>query len=272
MKVNSLNSYESVWQLVADVFCRDCDIDDILSRVKAPDVNRFEQEVASELYSLAHSLHGIVFRDLYIPCDAAGNVTQVDCVVLLPDRILIVECKDCNGVVDCESVLADNQKPYWKQTKPDGTQCWLYSPVVQNMLHLRAVSHLTGVTYPKCFSLILFPDRVDLRHVPEITESCAVLRLGQLADLNFRPIPSKVFSSYRFASLVKSFEKCQATDFSVREQHLSNVKQATHGRPGVIVPTSCPKCGSKLQHRSGRTEFLGCSMYPLCDYTFDLEV
>lgn len=261
------------WELVSAVFCRNTPtVEPPRGWGVADSCSQFESEAASRIQAMTHAYHGLVFRDLYVPCTGAQEVTQVDCVLLLPDRLVVVECKDCIGTVDCESVLADNEKPYWKQTRPDGSVVWLYSPIAQNMLHVRALSAYTGVSYPKCFSLIIFADRTQLLHVPELNNSQAVIQLSQLDNLNFRPVPARVFSSYRYNALVKCLEACQVPRPEVVEKHHESVNKKVNRGPRPVAPSVCPKCGSLLQKRYGRTEFLGCSMYPLCDYTFGLGV
>jgi DNA topoisomerase-1 len=66
---------------------------------------------------------------------------------------------------------------------------------------------------------------------------------------------------------VASFDEKFSQDLETAGQQMPNVK-----REGVPLDETCPDCGSQLLMRFGRYgTFVGCSNYPTCKYTRDLE-
>jgi DNA topoisomerase I len=66
---------------------------------------------------------------------------------------------------------------------------------------------------------------------------------------------------------VASFDEKFSQDLELAGEQMPNVK-----REGVPLDEKCPDCGSQLLMRFGRYgTFVGCSNYPTCKYTRDLE-
>jgi DNA topoisomerase-1 len=66
---------------------------------------------------------------------------------------------------------------------------------------------------------------------------------------------------------VANFDQKFSQDLELAGEQMPNVK-----RDGVPLDESCPDCGSRLLMRFGRYgTFVGCSNYPTCKYTRDLE-
>jgi DNA topoisomerase-1 len=66
---------------------------------------------------------------------------------------------------------------------------------------------------------------------------------------------------------VANFDQKFTKDLELAGEQMPNVK-----REGVPLDESCPECGSQLLMRFGRYgTFVGCSNYPTCKYTRDLE-
>jgi DNA topoisomerase-1 len=66
---------------------------------------------------------------------------------------------------------------------------------------------------------------------------------------------------------VASFDEKFSQDLETAGEQMPNVK-----REGVPLDERCPECGSQLLMRFGRYgTFVGCSNYPTCKYTRDLE-
>jgi DNA topoisomerase-1 len=66
---------------------------------------------------------------------------------------------------------------------------------------------------------------------------------------------------------VANFDQKFTQDLETAGEQMPNVK-----RDGVPLDENCPECGSQLLMRFGRYgTFIGCSAYPTCKYTRDLE-
>ena len=68
----------------------------------------------------------------------------------------------------------------------------------------------------------------------------------------------------------KVIEKLQDKSLNRNFNHVNNIKKAL--RENHCDDKICPKCGGKLVERKGKYgEFLGCSNYPRCKYTWNLN-
>lgn len=265
--------YNDIWDLVSHVFCRGTEVERPCSfgnQADSENGREFERAAGNELCNIALRQHGSLFSNLYVSREQRNSISQIDHVLLLADRLIVVECKDYGGLVDCTSLVSRDGKPYWKQVTKSGEIHYLYSPVAQNQVHVSAVGEVTNVSARKCYSLVLFSNRSKLLHVPDITASVAVLQLASLHTLDFRPVPSRLFSSIKYNSILKKLEQCVNVDADIIHKHRSIANALSNTRPKISAPTVCPRCGSALVLRYVPSKFLGCSMYPLCDYTYSL--
>lgn len=81
----------------------------------------------------AHSLH-----DIYLPC--RNGTTQIDHVILVRDRIVVVETKNYSGIV-----FANPQDRNWTQVLAGGNiRLPFLNPIRQNALHVNAVKLVAG--------------------------------------------------------------------------------------------------------------------------------
>lgn len=139
------------------------------------------------------------------------------------------------------------------------------------MSHMSALSSYTGVSYQKCFCLVVFSNRATLEDLPSTTEFRAVVTLRELKKMQFHIVSSRAFPQPRFNSIVSMLDRCTRPSPSVVEQHMKYAHNQDTKRPAGLPPVVCPLCGAPLQLRQGTTKFLGCSMYPLCSYTCELK-
>ena len=57
-----------------------------------------------------------------------------------------------------------------------------------------------------------------------------------------------------------------------KRKHVQSIKQRIQKRAHAIRENKCPRCGNNLVKRSGKFgNFLGCTNYPKCTHTIDLQ-
>ena len=70
--------------------------------------------------------------------------------------------------------------------------------------------------------------------------------------------------------LIKEVETLQDKSLNRNFNHVNNIKKTLNEQPSDN--RICPKCGGKLVERKGKYgDFLGCSNYPRCKYTWKLN-
>lgn len=139
----------------------------------------FERKVADSLRQVVEREGGKVFSNLYIPY--GNGMTEIDHVVLLRDRLLVVECKAFHGVIYCNYDMGGNWVQFFVN-HCEGHSYPFYSPVAQNATHIRALAAVLGVPAFVCKSLVVFADTAQLRKVPKHMGCSVVCNLCELKE------------------------------------------------------------------------------------------
>jgi DNA topoisomerase-1 len=97
-----------------------------------------------------------------------------------------------------------------------------------------------------------FPDLVNTRFTAEMESSLDLIEEG----------------SASWTETLDRFYGPFQSDLQQADKNMKNIK-----RDGIFTRETCPKCNEPLLVRSGRYGlFMGCSTYPECDYTRNIEV
>lgn len=242
----------------------------------------FEQTVADYLRELTAPFGGKVFTNMIVPF-GEERTAEVDCVVLLEDGLVVVECKNYGGTIYCNF----DEKKNWVQYMGNGKSYPFYSPVAQNATHMRALCYACGLEPSRCVSLIVFSDKAVLKGIPPDTGNTVVMRYDELPTLDVSPREDQLLEPQRYQFVKAMLERFSSASPEVRYAHkkyAQAVKQKASDtykadrvckdpKPiqseGMLL---CPYCRERLIRRHSRTghEFLGCSAYPACHYTHDL--
>lgn len=221
--------------------------------VPAPSYTQFEVAVATWWAWKVSQLGGHVFSNVYIKDD--DKTTELDLVVLLPDQLIVVECKDYSGIVYC----AHDSGPRWTEITSNGKYSF-YSPVYQNLYHCRMLCKCLFLHPSQVQSLVVFADTATLYELPPETPTSKVVTFSQLKAMSLCIDSKSVFNQDAFNAIQSSLSVWSRSDHVIASVHDSQFDANS-------IEKSCPLCGHPLRVRQGRTKFLGCSMYPQCTYT-----
>jgi predicted RNA-binding Zn-ribbon protein involved in translation (DUF1610 family) len=197
------------------------------------------------------------FHDVIIP--SKHGTTQIDHILVSPFGIFIVETKNYKGWI-----YGSESQSTWTQVIYRSKHSF-QNPLRQTHRHKKVLSKYLGISESHIQPVISF-----------------------VGDVQFKTeLPSNVLSS-GVGSYIKQFRDSVFSDSEVERISglLSNVKsevriskdehiKSLHDR--FASDTVCPKCGSNLVMRTVKqgsrkgSQFLGCTSYPRCRFTKDLQ-
>ena len=197
------------------------------------------------------------FHDIIIP--SKHGTTQIDHILVSPFGIFIVETKKYKGWF-----FGSESQPTWTQVIYRSKYSF-QNPLRQTHRHKKVLSNYLSISEFHIHPVISFVGNVQFK-----TE-----------------LPSNVLKS-GVGSYIKKFREIIFSDSEIKRisDLLSNVKsevriskdehiKSLHDR--FSSDTVCPKCGSNLVVRTVKrgsrkgSEFLGCTSYPRCRFTRDLQ-
>lgn len=127
----------------------------------------------------------MILADYYLPKLTAGrkaenvatmaDLVQIDCLAIDRRGVFVFESKDYVGWI-----YAHGERVHWTQVSGYGkNKHQFYSPVKQNMAHIKALRELCGEEVP-IFSWVVFGREATLKVVENMPEDCRVVRQTEL--------------------------------------------------------------------------------------------
>ena len=198
------------------------------------------------------------FHDVIIPSN--NGTTQVDHILVSPFGLFIVETKNLKGWI-----YGSEEKPKWTQVVY-GNKYSFQNPLRQTHRHKKVLSKYLDINESHIQTVVCF-----------------------VGDSKFKTeLPSNVLSS-GLGSYIKQFNDTVLSDTEVERISglLSNVKTENKISKEEHIQslqerhssdTVCPRCGSNLVERTVKqgsragSHFLGCSSYPKCRFTKQIQI
>ena len=216
-----------------------------------------EMDVSHELKKLPSNKYSIINNVMLY--DENGKSHQIDHIVFSNFGIFVIETKNFEGLIKGNTY--DKQ---WVQILGK-TKNSFYNPVHQNYGHIKVLEEKLNIKENKFISVVCFSDKAKLN----ITGNGNVINTSDLV--------SKIMNEYTEAIieedvnvLIKEIEKSQDKSLNRNFNHVNNIKKAL--KENHYDDRICPRCGGNLVERKGKYgEFLGCSNYPRCKYTLNLN-
>lgn len=246
----------------------------------------------------------VVLHDIYIEAPS-GNGAQIDFYVIAPHVVVIIECKNLYGNIEI------NNKGDFIRTFSYGGKSYkegIYSPITQNERHLQVLKEckledagVFGKARINMFYDLNFKSLVVLANPKTIVNDkyakkeikSQVIRSDQLISKlkEIDTVASKQIAKSSINSMREYGERMlqrnreERKDYCEKFERLKAEYDAERsekpGKPNESVDQSedmvCPKCGSKLVLRVAKkgenagNQFYGCSAFPKCRYTRDIE-
>lgn len=252
------------------------------------------------LFELKNSgMDMVVLHDICI--ETQDSLTaQIDYIVITPKLNFIIECKNMIGNVEI------NAKGNFIRTyefKGKKIKEGIYSPITQNERHMaiikekrseskgRLMSMITRSNFESVYKpLVVLANPKTLvydRYAPKEVKN-KVIRADQLtATLRKMQTESKNYSWSRkdmleFAEEILQYNREEHNDY-IRKYELlmadvdKSVKDSVSAMENIpqemnMKEEVCPQCQGKLAVRNGKFgKFIGCSNYPKCKYTKNID-
>lgn len=223
---------------------------------------------------LRKGLYGYVLHNLYVP-KVDGGSSEVDVVLVCTKGIFVFESKNYAGWI-----FGDDEHKYWTVTLYAGKD-WIgfkqtekhkfYNPIWQNNSHIRNLKKVLGNTVPM-ISIVVFSDRCELKNIVNYSDT-NIMQTSYLKHYlsDVRNIYDDILTIDEVDNIYNRLLSFTDIDGEKQQRHLAYVNEQQFN------PTRCPRCGGQLVIRTAKKgsntggQFYGCSNYPKCKYTRNIE-
>ena len=196
----------------------------------------------------------VLINDVIVPGDD-GKTSQIDHVLISTKGIFVVETKNYSG-----RIYGKDSDISWTQVLAFGhTKNKVYSPVLQNVTHIKRLSSLFSNESLQMNNVVVFAQgnvaHIDSKYVytPGQLQRCLLeCRNGLLGENEVQ----------RIAGTIKAYKE---HPIETNKEHAEGIRVTQN----QIEANICPRCGGELVLRHTRfgREFYGCSNYPKCKFT-----
>ena len=210
----------------------------------------------------------------YIP-KQNGQTTEIDMIMIHRSGIYVIESKNYSGWI-----FGNERDEKWTQSLlgkgHTAKKEHFFNPVLQNKIHIRHLCRLLNGYEQKIYSIIVFSDRCELKSITLNSSQIKVLRKYELKSS---------ISEYMMKDLLSEEEIIKVYDLllpytqlseELKQEHTKNVEnsiEVREAKKGKI----CPRGGAALVLRTVKkgdragNKFFGCSEYPKCRYTENIQ-
>ena len=187
------------------------------------------------------------------------NTHQIDHIVLSKFGIFVIEMKNYYGLIT-GSEYSNKWIQYLGKNK-----YYFYNPIRQNYGHIKALEEVLGLDANIFISIICISNQARLS-----VQARNVVNIDYLNDLIKEY--KKVVVKEDFMRIKERLEKSNIRNIKIRRHHTKEIKKYISNEQKKINNMICPKCNGKLVERSGKYgKFIGCSNYPKCKYTTQIN-
>ena len=218
-----------------------------------------ENKVSRILSKLPENKYKVI-NDLLLK--TSYGITQIDHVVLSEYGIFVIETKNYSGWI----YGSDHSEEWTKNVY--GNKYLFRNPLKQNYAHVRALMEVLEITNQNLFIPILaFSNQAEIK----VQSSKKIINFGNLRSciLGYQNSILNIVDIAKYASTLSV-----TTEYTKEEKkaHVSQIKGNVWYKDLKIKQGICPKCGGRLIERKGKYgKFLGCSNYPGCRFTFNID-
>ena len=233
-----------------------------------------EKRVFNALLQLSDDYH--ILNDVVFMTDK--GTTQIDHIVVSKYGVFAIETKNYRG-----EIYGDDSREKWTQiivTEVTYRRKWwkTYTYVTKNQFY-NPVKQSIGHAY-RIKSVLK-----DYKHLPIVP---IVVFVGE-ADITNVNTNHKVIYAERLLSVIEGYKTTYLSDEDYQEvirilkgnnvretvedkTHVNNVQSVKRQKQDTIDSGICPQCGGKLKLRNGKFgSFYGCSNYPKCRFTVNID-
>jgi len=201
-----------------------------------------------------------VINDIILPTD--NGTTQIDHIVVSVYGLFVIETKNYTGwIFGSEKSAQWTQSIYGKKNR-------FMNPLRQNYAHVKAIeARVAQYSDIPIISIVAFSPNCDLKvdttsHVVYFTRICEVI-------LSYE---NKVISTDDISAIVSILRDQDMSSSAIKKEHVATVVNKKYAVQNAVADGKCPKCAGTLVERHGKYGvFLGCSNFPKCRFTKQLQ-
>lgn len=237
---------------------------------------RGEQKVSRIVDRACANTTAIPIKNLYLPWPDGGTA-QIDELIIADSGIYVIEMKNYKGWI-----FGNESNQYWTQVLYTGysgesTKNRLYNPIRQNASHISCIRKNLKEYKGPIHSLIVFGDEAEFKDVTVNSSNVYVLYQS-----NLRRTIREIDSAYK-----ECISETEINDIHTQLMQVSAGADSTHHVEKIYQRLAekeerlekglCPRCGAPLVVRTAKkgpnagSQFLGCSRYPDCRYTRNID-
>ena len=199
----------------------------------------------------------IILNDIMIK--SSKGTHQIDHIIISKYGIFVVEMKNYYGLI-----TGEEHQNKWTQHLGKN-KYYFNNPIHQNYGHIKALEELLNLREDKFISIICISNQAKLK-----VKAKNVTQLDFISDL---------IKSYNNEIIIEDLSKIKnkveqnnITDKEIKKSHIKIIKNTVKENNDKEKNMICPKCGAKLVERNGKYgNFIGCSNFPNCKYTKDIN-
>ncbi|MCR5206875.1 MAG: topoisomerase DNA-binding C4 zinc finger domain-containing protein [Eubacterium sp.] len=254
-------------------------------------------EIAKQIALLTKGSHGeddimfqlnysgmdmFVIRDLYLECD--GLTAQIDYYIVTSKLNFIIECKNLYGNITINN-KGDFIRCYKRGSKT--VKEGIEAPITQNERHMlvlknkrlegkgKVKSHLFDKYFEDCnIPLVVLANSKTVlndKYAPKEIKS-KVIRADALVNEIKKRCNNSNAAKSNLKEMRERAEKILALHTNNTTDYVAKYRELVAQQKQEPEKTICPRCGAQLVKRNGKKgEFLGCSNFPKCWYTAQLD-
>lgn len=218
---------------------------------------------------------GEILRNIYVP-KPNGETSEIDVLYITKKGIFVIESKNYSGYI-----FGSEQNQKWTVTLYAGKgflgrnkveKHQFYNPIKQNKTHIKYLDEYLGNRYPY-FSVIAFSNRCELKSVDYYSNDVFVCyrdQINRVINNVWKTTPDCLSESE--IKEIKNKLSRNVVDKAIRKQHIEQIRNK------FTRTDICPVCGANLVLRTARSgpnagnKFYGCSNYPKCRYTKNVQL
>lgn len=224
--------------------------------------------------SIRKGLYGYVLHNVYVP-KRDGGTSEIDVLLVCIKGVFVFESKNFVGWI-----FGDDQSKYWTVSLYGGKDLLgfkktekhkFYNPIWQNNSHISNLRRLLGNNIPMN-SIIVFSERSELKSVVN-NSNARIMQTSYLKHYlsDVKDLYDEVLTIDEVDGIYNRLLSLTDIDGEKQQRHLAYVSEQKYN------PTICPRCGGKLVVRTAKKganigrQFYGCSNFPKCKYTRNIE-
>lgn len=202
----------------------------------------------------------IVLKNIYVP---VGNQnTEIDLLMIHEKGIFVFESKNYSGFI-----YGKFDELNWVQKIKNRNKYVFYNPIKQNNTHIIALANYLRLPSSAFTSYIVFSERCKLKEVPKSTEQIVVLKRNKMLKTLRKTLKNRkiIYTKEQIKQFKIKLNPLTNVSEQTKQQHIKDIKKK-------YETNVCPFCGKKLIKRIGKYgQFIGCTGYPKCKYTRQID-